>query len=399
MSMVAERVQVLVVDDHPQTLAAMKALLEGPDREIVTATSGEEALRYLLHGEYAVVLLDVKMTGIDGYETAALIRAREKTRQIPIVFLTSNNKEAEHVVKGYSQGAVDYIFKPVMPEILLSKVNVFVELANKTLALRRQNQELERAKKELAARADELARSNADLEQFAYAASHDLKEPLRIVSSYVKLLATRYKNQLDSDANDFIDFAVWGVNRMERLIHEVLTYSRVGDTREFQPVEFAKILESALARVQVAVRESNAVVTHDSLPTVIGNEGELIRVVQNLIANAIKFRGPHTPEVHILAERRAPSSTTRPREVTGMAGSEEWLFSVRDNGIGIDPQYWNKIFILFRRLHNQADYDGSGVGLAMCKKIIEAHHGRIWVQSQPGEGSTFYFTLPVADPD
>ena len=382
-------VRVLVVDDYPDSLRAMAALLASPDRQVVTAASGEEALRCLLQGDYAVVLLDVKMTGLDGYETAALIRSREKTRQIPIIFLTSNNKELDHVAKGYSHGAVDYLFKPFPPAILRSKVDVFVELAKKTMALTRQNAELERAKKELAERARELARSNTDLEHFAYVASHDLKEPLRMVSSYVKLLARRYKDRLDTDANDFIEFAVHGVNRMERLIQDVLSYSRVGGKRESQIVDSEKVLAGALARLGSGIRDSEALITHDPLPTVLGDVGELTRVFQNLIGNAIKFMRGQAPHIHIGAERQAG-----PTE-----GSYDWLFSVQDDGIGIERVYWDRIFLLFQRLHSQAEYEGSGVGLALCKRIIEAHRGRIWLESKVDEGSTFYFTLPAGQTD
>jgi two-component system, sensor histidine kinase and response regulator len=384
-----DQVRVLVVDDHADSLRAMAALLEGPDRQVVTAASGKEALRCLLQGDYAVVLLDVKMTGLDGYETAELIRSREKTRQIPIIFLTSNNKEVEHVAKGYSHGAVDYLFKPFPPEILRSKLDVFVELAKKTVALTRQNQELERAKKELAERARELARSNTDLEHFAYVASHDLKEPLRMVSTYVKLLARRYKDRLDTDANDFIDFAVHGVNRMERLIQDVLSYSRIGGKRESQLVDTEKILAAAVARLASAIRECEALITHDPLPTVLGDEAELTRVFQNLLANAIKFKCGQGPRIHVSADRQ-PGPTE---------GRDEWVFSVQDDGIGIERIYWDRIFLLFQRLHSQAEYEGSGVGLALCKRIVEAHRGRIWLESKVREGSTFYFTLPAGQTD
>jgi light-regulated signal transduction histidine kinase (bacteriophytochrome) len=395
----AETVQVLVVDDHHETLQAIKALLEAPDRAIVTATSGEEALRCLLNGEYAVVLLDVIMPGLDGYETASLIRAREKTRNVPIIFLTSGNREVEQIAKGYAQGAVDYIFKPCIAEILRSKVTVFVELAKKSAALARRNVELEATKKELATRAEELARSNADLEQFAYAASHDLREPLRMVSSYVTLLANRYKDRLDDEANDFIDFAVRGVKRMETLVQDVLAYARVGNHRTFESVDCALVVRNAMARVQGAITVSDAEITVDPLPMVWGNESELTRVFQNLLANAIKFRRDVTPDIHISATRRAANDSTAP--VVAQEGKpfttdeQEWIFSVRDNGIGIESQYWGRIFLLFQRLHSSAEYDGSGVGLAICNKIIDVHGGRMWVESALGKGSTFYFTLPV----
>jgi two-component system sensor histidine kinase/response regulator len=395
----SDNIQVLVVDDHRETLHAIQALLEAADRTIVTATSGEEALRCLMNGEYAVVLLDVIMPGLDGYETASLIRAREKTRNVPIIFLTSGNREVEHIAKGYAQGAVDYIFKPCVPEILRSKVSVFVELAKKSAALARRNLELEATKKELASRAEELARSNADLEQFAYAASHDLREPLRMVSSYVTLLANRYKDRLDDEANDFIEFAVRGVKRMEKLVQDVLAYAQVSAHRTFESVDCNVVLRNAMARVQAAITISDAAITFDNLPTVGGNESELTRVFQNLLSNALKFRRDVTPEIHISAERRAENGVTFPH-ISGHEGQlsptdhEEWIFSVRDNGIGIESQYWGRIFLLFQRLHSTAEYDGSGVGLAICNKIIDVHGGRMWVKSQASKGSTFYFTLP-----
>jgi len=252
------------------------------------------------------------------------------------------------------------------------------------MALSRQNRELESAKRELGERARELARSNADLEQFAYVASHDLKEPLRMVSSYVTLLANRYKDRLDAEANDFIEFAVQGVNRMQRLIQDVLAYSRVGGTREFQMVDCTQVLENAIARLRSAIQDCGAVVAHGPLPVVIGNEGELVRMFQNLLANAIKFRRGQAPRIHVSAERQSRAADAM----------DHWLFSVEDDGIGIDRQYWDRIFLLFQRLHSQAEYEGSGVGLALCKKIVEAHRGRIWVDSKVGHGSTFYFTLP-----
>ena len=207
-----------------------------------------------------------------------------------------------------------------------------------------------------------------------------------MVSTYVKLLARRYKDRLDTDANDFIEFAVHGVNRMERLIQDVLSYSRVGGTRESQIVDGERVLAGAIARLGSCIRESEALISHDALPTVLGDEAELTRVFQNLIGNAIKFRRGQGPHIHVAAERQAGEAE----------GSEEWLFSVQDDGIGIERCYWDRIFLLFQRLHSQAEYEGSGVGLALCKRIIEAHRGRIWLESKVDAGSTFYFTLPAA---
>jgi signal transduction histidine kinase len=244
----------------------------------------------------------------------------------------------------------------------------------------RDNRDLALSRKALEESIAELARSNADLQQFAYVASHDLKEPLRMVASYTQLLARRYKGKLDSDADEFIRYAVDGANRMQWLINDLLAYSRVTSQEQvFEEVDCTKVLEEVMSNLQLSIEESQAVVTHDPLPTVMADGGQLGQLFQNLIANAITFHGEEPPAVHVSAERMA----------------NEWLFSVRDNGVGLDPQYAERIFVIFQRLHDREEYPGTGIGLAICKKVVERHGGRIWVVSQVGQGATFYFTLPI----
>ena len=240
--------------------------------------------------------------------------------------------------------------------------------------------ELRRAHDELASKADELGRSNAELEQFAYVASHDLQEPLRMVSSYTQLLAKRYKEQLPTEAQEFMHFTVDGAARMKQLIEDLLAYSRVGTKgKELAPVSLEAPLKRALTNLAAAIQESGASVTADALPTVDGDEVQLAQVFQNLMGNALKFR----------AKERAPHIHVGAVEEAG-----EWHISVADNGIGIEPQYFERIFMLFQRLHAMGEYPGTGIGLAICKKVAERHGGRIWVTSTPGAGSTFHFTLP-----
>ena len=230
--------------------------------------------------------------------------------------------------------------------------------------------------------AEELERSNAELEQFAYVASHDLQEPLRIVASYTQLIARRYKDKLDDDANEFIDFIVDGATRMQRLINDLLSYSRVGTRgQEFEATDLNKIFDSALKNLDLRIQDSEATVTHDSMPTLMADGRQLLQVFQNLIGNALKFQGDVPPKVHVGVALREDEG--------------EYLFSIHDNGIGIDPQYAERIFLVFQRLHGKSEYPGTGIGLAICKKIVERHGGRIWVESEPGAGSTFYFTLPL----
>jgi PAS domain S-box-containing protein len=239
--------------------------------------------------------------------------------------------------------------------------------------------ERRKAEERLARKAEELARSNTELEQFAYIASHDLQEPLRMIGSYLQLIERRYKGRLDPDADEFIAYAVDGAQRLQAMINGLMEFSRVQSRgMPFKPIDAEKILGDALVNIKMAVDESRAVITHDPMPTVTVDADQILRVFQNLITNAIKFRGKEPPRIHISAAKK----------------DDAWIFSVKDNGIGIDEEYRDRLFILFRRLHGK-EYPGTGIGLAVCKRIVERHGGKIWVDSKTGAGSTFYFTIPV----
>ena len=294
---------------------------------------------------------------------------------------TKLKQSADIMVRGKREGAIEVYYLKERSEAdevpFLSEEHILIDLLSDQLG-----RVVERlwAKDELKEAMEELAKSNAELEQFAYIASHDLQEPLRMVSSYVQLLKSRYEGKLDSDADEFIGYAVDGARRMQNLTSDLLDYSRVGTQgRPPKPTNTGVVLDHTLANLEVAIDESGAVITHDSLPTAIADEAQLVALFQNLIVNAINFRGDDPPRIHVSAERKGAS----------------YLFSVRDNGIGIEPDQSERIFQIFQRLHTWTERPGTGIGLAICKKIVERNGGRIWVESEPEKGSTFYFTLPT----
>ncbi|HEX3744893.1 MAG TPA: ATP-binding protein [Bryobacteraceae bacterium] len=389
--------KILLVDDTPENLVSLEAALMGLGEDLVMAQSGKEALRHLLNDDFAAILLDVRMPEMDGFETAELIRSRPRSRQIPILFLTGYRNE-EHLFRGYDLGAVDFLFKPIVPEVLRSKVAVFVELSRSNAklrhqadVLRKQAEELQRAEQEVRRlntglearvleRTEELMRSNEELQQFAYVASHDLREPLRTVSIYAQLLAKRYQGRLEGDADQIIRFIVQNAERMETLVHDLLDFSRM-DVRGmdfFTRISCDTALDDALGNIRPLIAESTAEITRDPLPYVIGDAVQLTRLFQNLLVNSIKYRDREAPRIHI----------------TSKENGGDYLISVKDNGIGIDPQYAEKIFGIFRVLQPRDRSTGSGMGLAICRKIVTRHAGRIWVESSLGQGATFYWTVP-----
>ena len=245
---------------------------------------------------------------------------------------------------------------------------------------RKETQEALKRQEALERKSEELKRSNDDLEQFAYIAAHDLQEPLRMVASYTQLLAKRYKGRLDSDADEFISFAVDGAHRMQLLIRDLLAFCRVGTRgKELRETSSEAALEHALLNLHAAIVENGGVVTHDPLPTVFADATQLEQLFQNIVGNAIKYRSVDPPRIHVSARKN---------------GGNEWIFSMRDNGIGIAPEYFEKIFVMFQRLHGRKEFSGTGIGLTLCKKIVERHGGRMWVESAPQKGSTFYFAIP-----
>ncbi|WP_280154934.1 ATP-binding protein [Piscinibacter sp. XHJ-5] len=371
---------ILIVDDMPANLGVLTSHLERQGYVAVVAQGGEEGIERAEFVRPDLILLDVMMPGVDGFETCRRLKASELTRDIPVIFMTALADTADKLT-GFSVGAVDYVTKPLNGAEVLARIDTHLTLYGLRRQLAQQNAQLQR---EIAIREETqaaLVRSNTELEQLAYVASHDMQEPLRMVASYLQLVAQRYKGQLDADADEFIGYAVDGAKRMQALINDLLAYSRVGTkARPFEATDSAKVVDTALANLRIAVAERGAQVTHGPLPTVMGDSTQLLQLFQNLIGNALKFHGAQPVQVRIEAA----------------AEGAHWRFTVRDNGIGIAPEYHERIFVLFQRLHGRDEYPGTGIGLAICKKIVERHGGTISVESQPGEGSTFTFTMPRA---
>ena len=381
-----DRVNILLVDDQPANLVALEAMLQGLGQNLIKAESGREALRWLLTHEFAVILLDVKMPEMDGFETAELIRQRDKSRHTPILFLTAGDSTQTQAVRGYAVGAVDYLVKPVVPEFVRSKVAVFVELAKKNELLRRQAKllaESEQAALELAETRAELVRDlehkNRELESFSYAVSHDLRAPLRRIDSFSRAVLESQGNRLDEAGQRFLSRVREASQHMSQLIDDVLHLSRVtrADLRD-QEVDLSSIASLILTRLQESEpeRKMDAKVRPGVLVT---GDSQLLKIaMENLLENAWKFTAKE-PESRI--------------EFGMMQAGGEATYFVRDNGAGFDMTYTDRLFGPFQRLHPQGEFPGNGIGLATVQRIIHRHGGRVWAEGLVGQGATFYFTM------
>ena len=369
--MTAARVpSVLLVDDREENLTAMTAALSPLGYRLVTAPSGEAALRELLQADFSLVILDVQMPGIDGFETARAIKGRPRTADVPILFLTAISREEEHRLHGYETGAVDYLFKPISPELLRAKTTVFVQLHEQRAQLIEQRAELERL--------------NRDLEQFTYIASHDLQEPLRVVAGYLELLSERLSAD-DPQAQSWLARASATTHRMGGLVHDLLLAARAGAagsaSNALGPVDLGKAAAVALEHLSTAIDEAGALVeVADALPAVHGLEVEVVQVLQNVIGNAVRHRGEDPPCVRV--------------DAAVVDGGVE--IEVVDNGPGVPEADRERIFGLFERVEG-APYPGTGLGLAICRRIVERRGGRIWMTAgDGGQGAAVRIRLPAA---
>ena len=379
-------VNILLVDDQPAGLLALEALLQGPERNIVKTRSGREALRQLLKADFALILLDVQMPDMDGFQTAELIRQRDSSKNTPIIFLTAGHKSEANIFRGYAVGAVDYVLKPIVPEILRSKVSVFVDLARQTELVRRQADQLRQSEQEALqlaqARANLLAElevANKELEAFAYSVSHDLRAPLRRINGFAGILLEDFSTQLDPVAKGYLERVSQAGRHMCQLLDDLLNLSRV--TRKElsrRRTDLDSLVKEVRDSLQPEIEGREIEWQIGRLPTVECDPGLIKQVFANLLLNAIKY--------------------TRPRQratiqVDQMICDGQPAVFVRDNGVGFDMKYVDKLFGVFQRLHRQEDFEGTGVGLATVQRIIHKHGGRVWAEAEPYKGATFYFTL------
>ena len=381
--------RVLLVDDRPDNLLALRAVLEPLRLDLVEADSGEEALRHLLAGEFALIILDVQMPVLDGFETARLIRGRERTRYVPIIFLTAISGEPEHYQRGYESGAVDYVYKPFEPEILRAKVSVFAELWSRGATIEAQRQELVRRLAELdeahatlAAQAVELERSNAALERFAEVVGVELREPLHTVAGLLDLLDDRHAAVLSDEGRTLLARAVVGTDRARATVGSLLDYARAS-TSDLDRSRFplGDVLAEAEAEIGPQLAESKAEVITDGLPMVSGDRAQLVRLLAQLLDNAVRFRASATPVVTVSAETVGD----------GVRGS------VADNGPGVSETDLPRLFTAFARPAPAAaptNGRGPGLGLALCRRIVERHGGMIWAEAGPTGGLVVRFELP-----
>jgi signal transduction histidine kinase len=367
----ATRLHLLLIEDDPEYVELMLSTLREDGFEVSAdvAQTAEQFTSRVKTADYDLILGDYNLPQWRGTEALEIL-CRENL-DVPLIVVTGHLGE-EQGIEYIKQGATDCVLKDRMGRLPSSVRRALEEKRQR--ALRRQSE------RQLVDKVAELARSNVELEQFAYVASHDLQEPLRMIASYTQLLAERYRGQLDERAEKYINYSVDGAVRMQALIHDLLKFSRVGKAQiEPSSTDCRLVVEQAVKNLQLAVEDSGAVVNWNALPVVMADASQLTQVLQNLIANAIKFHGAEKPVIQIDAER------------TG----NEWEFAVSDNGIGIPAENREDVFVIFRRLHSRVEYGGNGIGLSICKKIIERHGGRLWVEAQATPGCRFKFTLPA----
>ena len=409
-----DQIRILVVDDREDNLFSIESILERNSYSIVKANSGKAALKILLQEhDFSLILMDVQMPGMNGFETANIIYERDKLKHIPIIFITAYDKDEENIFKGYQLGAVDYIYKPINPGLLRAKVAVFAELWRKNNLLQLQEKhllkinhslqkEIEERKiseekiqalnRQLLQSNEHLLQMNEELDQFAYMASHDLQEPLRKIQLFSDKILSKKKTEEETD--HYFTRIINASRRMQLLINNLLEFSRHSvHAADFKNTDLSKLIREALGELEIEIEKSNAAVYCEPLPVITAVPTLMQRLFHNLLSNALKFRQLGVaPVIEIQAGRFSEAEL----EQYGKGNTDtDWhKISVRDNGIGFDPAHTEDIFKVFKRLHNYQQYEGTGVGLAICKKIVDKHGGIILAHSEPGHGSVFTIGLP-----
>ncbi|WP_204103021.1 MULTISPECIES: response regulator [Spirulina sp. CCY15215] len=377
---------ILVVDDHLDNVTLLMGLLREYGYEVRQVLSGRQALHVIQHDPPDLILLDIMMPEMDGYQVCEKLKNTPKTRHIPVIFLSALNDLSDKV-KGFKLGGADYITKPFRVEEVLARVQHQTtiltqkkQLLAQNLRLQQEIKERQQAEMQLKQVNQELQRSNDDLEQFTSIVSHDLRQPLTTINGYASLLLMKYAGQFPGDAERFIRRISNAGERMEQMIEDLLFCAHIGgmDRSRFEQIEGDRLLDETLENLRSTIENTQAIIEREHLPIIFANPIQLRELLENLIANALKYCDRSPPQVKISARETAT----------------DICFSVQDNGIGIDPQSYEEIFQIFHRLHPDKHYSGTGIGLAICQKIVEAHGGRIWLDSQPCLGSTFYFTIP-----
>ena len=400
---------ILIVDDLSENLLALRKTLEVHNLQVDTAQSGEEALKKILKQNYSLIILDVQMPGMDGFEVAEILAGSNRTKDIPVIFLSAVNKQKKFISKGYETGGVDYITKPVDPDLLILKVKTFLKLSEQKIELKNirdilskeveirkaaeENLEakVEERTRELIKKNEELEFRNHELQQFSWVVSHDLKEPIRKIEMFIKMIKERYLTD-DEKALDYVDRTVRAAQRMSKLITDLLDYSRLSSDVAPEKTDINAVVDEVVSDLDYLIEKSNAIVIKKDLPKVTGVPSQLRQVFQNLLSNSLKFtKKDISPIIQISGEIIADKHIDAPQDANG----QYCRITVKDNGIGFDEQYLDKIFIIFQSLNDRKKYEGTGIGLAIAKKIIEKHNGLITAKSTPGEGATFLIVLPL----
>ncbi|MDX2096770.1 MAG: ATP-binding protein [Leptolyngbyaceae cyanobacterium bins.59] len=366
------RGEILIVDDTPDNLRVLSAMLTSRGFEVRKALNGPRAISSAQLEPPELILLDIKMPEMSGYEVCRLLKANIKTRSIPVIFISALD-DATDKVQAFAVGGVDYITKPFQAAEVLARIEHQLQIQHLQEQLLIQNQVLEHSNRE-------LERSNRELEQFAYMVSHDLQQPLQSITGFAQLLLMKHETQLDECDRDYLIRIEQAGSRMKRLIQDILTYAQVGkQSQALQPVDCNLVLQQVLDNLQSSIAEKQVQFVCEALPTILANETQLTQLLQNLISNAIKFVPPDThPKITLSAALQG----------------NQWVLMVQDNGIGIADIDRDRIFEMFQRVHSNEKYPGTGIGLATCKKIVEHHGGQIWIESELGQGTIVYLSLP-----